>query len=304
MRLERGLLIAIIDQLAEDDIDVVLLKGVALAQLVYGNLALRPMVDIDVLIRREHAEAALKSVGQLGYERMRPELSPGLEAGFENEILLHHRDRPAHYLELHWGLFDSNFHHRQVSEEFLWSHTESVSLLGRTVSVLTPEVQLLHLCGHLVLHHHAEGLLWWQDITEVIFAHQSRLVWDRVISYAEEAGLVLSLQRTLPVVAEQWHCPIPPAALAQIMRLRPTTAEREAVDLLTAGGRSATQRLLADLVGLSNRQEQLRFLYHNVFPSTAYMDERYAISRPSLRPYYYVRRWLIGLAGWRGKSTD
>ena len=60
---------AIIDRLDANGVDVALLKGVVLAQLVYGNLALRPMMDIDLLIRREHAEAALEALAQLGYEQ-------------------------------------------------------------------------------------------------------------------------------------------------------------------------------------------------------------------------------------------
>ncbi len=48
---------------------VVILKGAALATSVYGDPALRPMCDIDVLVRREDLALWTRQVTDLGYER-------------------------------------------------------------------------------------------------------------------------------------------------------------------------------------------------------------------------------------------
>jgi len=39
--------------LQREDIPVILLKGAHLAEIVYGNIAVRPMADIDLLVRQE-----------------------------------------------------------------------------------------------------------------------------------------------------------------------------------------------------------------------------------------------------------
>jgi hypothetical protein len=48
-------------------IPIILLKGAALAHLIYSSPELRPMLDIDVLIDRRHAEAAVRIASDLGF---------------------------------------------------------------------------------------------------------------------------------------------------------------------------------------------------------------------------------------------
>src|SRR5262245_12784879 len=53
--------------LREGKIPVVVLKGAALAETVYGDRALRPMSDVDLLIRKENLNAVERLLGPLGY---------------------------------------------------------------------------------------------------------------------------------------------------------------------------------------------------------------------------------------------
>ena len=46
-------LAAALDRLAARRIDTIVLKGVALAHTVYDTVALRPMIDVDLLVRRD-----------------------------------------------------------------------------------------------------------------------------------------------------------------------------------------------------------------------------------------------------------
>jgi hypothetical protein len=48
-------------------VPIIVLKGAALAHLIYPSPELRPMVDIDVLIDPIHAEAAVRIASDLGY---------------------------------------------------------------------------------------------------------------------------------------------------------------------------------------------------------------------------------------------
>ncbi len=51
----------------DQKIPVILLKGAALAPLVYRGIALRPMADLDLLIRRSDLSSAEGALCQLGY---------------------------------------------------------------------------------------------------------------------------------------------------------------------------------------------------------------------------------------------
>jgi hypothetical protein len=44
-------------------------------------------------------------------------------------------------------------------------------------------------------------------------------------------------------------------------------------------------------------RQRVRFARTNLFPSAAYMRQRYQIKHPLLLPLYYPYRWLRGLRG-------
>jgi len=54
-------------RLRDEDIDVLVLKGAALAHLIYPQPGLRPMSDVDVLVAPRHLERAAELVSALGY---------------------------------------------------------------------------------------------------------------------------------------------------------------------------------------------------------------------------------------------
>ena len=56
-----------LESLKKVGLQVIVLKGGALAETVYGNLALRPMSDIDLLIRKEDLLSVDKQLNMLGY---------------------------------------------------------------------------------------------------------------------------------------------------------------------------------------------------------------------------------------------
>ena len=57
----------LLEAFAASDITIILLKGAALAHLIYPKPALRPMIDIDVLINPADVERAVRVTSELGY---------------------------------------------------------------------------------------------------------------------------------------------------------------------------------------------------------------------------------------------
>lgn len=286
----------LLSEFALNGIDVILLKGAALVERIYGNIALRPMVDVDLLVRREHVRPALASLQAAGYQSSGAEIRPDTALDFENELLLWKQDRVEWVTELHWSLFDSPYYQHRLPEATLWASAVEFQMDDQPARVLSPELELLHLCGHLTLHHRGQGLLWWNDIAEVIHADSPRLNWDKLLQQAAELDLVLPLQHILPEVARGWRAPVPPEALDRLAALTPSREEAQVFDSLTAGHRPPARRLLADLQGLPGWKPKARFLASNLFPSAAYMDERYAITHPWQRPFYYPYRWYLGIS--------
>ena len=210
-------LAAALDHLAAVGVAVILLKGAALAENLYANLALRPMVDLDLLVRRAAAAPALQHLTTAGYRAIDygPHMLSTLT--FENEIMLIEPGPQAGMLELHWSLFDSPHHQARLPEDWLWQTAQPAPAAGRRALILGNEAQLLHLCGHLALHHAGQSdLLWLHDVAELLQQTAQTLDWELVLAQAQACDLVLSLRQTLARVVAMWQAPAPEGALARL----------------------------------------------------------------------------------------
>ena len=288
-------LAAALDRLAARRIDTIVLKGVALAHTVYDTVALRPMIDVDLLVRRDRALDALDILRECGYRPDRDEIMPAALLAYENELFLRKRDRLEWHLELHWSLFDSPYYQARLPESDLWATAVPLMVEGAATRVLSPEWMLLHLCGHLVLHHRNRGLLWQFDIVELLHHEREHIDWHVALERAATMKLMLPLKLVLPELAEVWGAPIPAPVLAQLAAARPGRVEARVFRAQTTGRRSVGPRLIDDLVALPSWAARARFLWANLFPPAAYMDERYRIGHPALRVLYYPYRWGIGI---------
>lgn len=276
-------------------IDVLVLKGGALAETVYGNIAVRPLLDFDLLVRRERAVEAIDALNALGYERATIEPHVGIALRHENEVLMYKQGQIEVRMELHWSLFDSPHYQDRLPMEWFWESATTGSVAGRQTPVLGAEAQLLHLCGHLMLHHRGDELLWLHDIAELLYAYEGRITWSQVLEKAAAWDLILPLKQVISSVAAEWQAPVPADVLARLDRMTPSRAEEQVFSWLTGERRPVLERFWADLATMPNWTERLSYALRQLFPSYRYMRHRYAISHPLLLPFYYPYRWWLGL---------
>jgi len=281
--------------LSSQDISVLLLKGAALGPAVYGNPALRPLGDLDLLVRPADAPRALEVLTAHGYAPLHPPLRPASLLEDENEVFL--RRQSGADLELHWSLFDFPHYRYHLPMELFWSNARPLAIGGASAWMLGPEDQILHLCAHLVLHHGGEQprLLWFHDVAEVIAHDSGQLDWAALLERARDCDLFLPLQQVLPHLAGEWKVPIPPSILERLQETRPSPAECSLHVRLAAQRRSVARRFWEGLAGRPTWTARLRFAWDHLFPSPTYMRERYAIRHAWLLPFYYPYRWLLGL---------
>lgn len=274
----------------------IVLKGGALAHAVYGNVGVRPLMDVDVLMRREHLEPALRVLDGVGFAAPRAETRAGAAAAYESEMLLLKAASFPVALELHWSLFDSPFYQETLDLEECWTAAVPLAFGATTARMLDPVSQLLHLCGHLVLHHGGRDLLWEHDIAEWVRVNGAGFDWERFLRKAEEWNLVIAVRQLLLPLADG-GAPIPAAVAARLRQLQPSAGERRAVGYMTAPARGVAQRFWADLASMGGWRARFGYAWTHLFPSAEYMRQRYGIRHPLLMPLYYPYRWLRGLRG-------
>lgn len=288
----------ILDCLSAASVDVILLKGAALIRTVYET-GLRPMEDLDLLVRRDSARTALEAVPTLGYATTSPEVRPGSDLAFENEVRLTRRTDLAPFaLELHWSLFDIPQYQQALPLDWFWDTAQSLKVGGSTARVLAPEALLLYLCGHLTLHH-AHGsanMLWYQDIAEVVNHCRDSLDWPLIFARAAKYHLVLPLQTVLHRLTTDWGLTLPPDVSAGLDALVPSPDEH-ALAVEKAAPRPVIRRFWNDLASTRGWSARLRYAWIQLFPSPAYMRHRYGITRGCLIPLCYPYRWWLGLRG-------
>jgi hypothetical protein len=278
-------------------VPVLLLKGAALAGVLYGDPALRPMRDLDLLVPETEAGHALAVLAACGYTATHAEARPGSRLAWENELLLSKPGVIGIAVELHWRPFDAPFYQQRLRADWFWATATPVAVGAARALTLGPEAQFLYLAGHLMLHHRGQGLRWWLDLAELLRHARGALDWQTLLARAEADALVIPLQEALAALVGVWGVRIAPEILAQAAALQPSAAERRAYGHLTAAQRPVAQRFWADLTGLPTWADRGRFAWAHIVPTPAYMLGRYHPPHPWLTPLLYPWRWLTGLAG-------
>ena len=285
----------VLERLADAGIDAIVLKGAALARPVYGSLALRPMSDLDILVRHRHMGRAGAFAEALGFHPAALETHSGALAEYENALAFSKPGAVCIDLDVHWSLVDSPFYQRELSMEWFWDTARIRQLGGLSAPTLGPEALLLHLCTHLILHHRGVGLLWWNDIAALLHAERA-LDWDQIFARSREYQLLLPMREALIHLAAEWRAPIPGDALRRFSAAHPERAEAALFKRLRVPA-AAGRRFWTDLRSLASWPQRLRFARTQLLPSATYMQSRYDIRNRWLVPMYYPYRWLRGVRG-------
>lgn len=216
--------------LQNQDITIILLKGAHLAEIVYGNIALRTMGDLDLLIRKADLPKAAEKLLQMGYSWSKPiECMPNIEISCNQSQHLLPLIKPnGTTIELHWTIENPNPAFR-IDVNGLWERARPVSIAGVEAMVLSPEDLLLHLCLHTSYHHaFCFGLRPFCDISATIHHYQNEIDWKQIELRAHEWGVSTYVHITLWLTRELLGVTVPEAL---IKSLEPSDFDTHMVDL-------------------------------------------------------------------------
>lgn len=188
LRLEQ-LFLQALDILDEEGVDAVLLKGAGLATTVYASFNARPMYDIDLLVRPEHALRAwnaLRANGWVHDETERP------TAFYTTHYHLPPLDDPGGTglaLELHTSLADECI---GLNPDMIRQNAREIQIHGRRALVPVVEHQVVHLATHFAWTHGLASAAWrtFRDLYKI--ASHTSIDWDRVVSVAKVAHATTS----------------------------------------------------------------------------------------------------------------
>jgi hypothetical protein len=207
-----GELARLLRLLGDAGIPVMPVKGIALAESLYGDPALRICADIDILVPPERFGEAFHFLLASGYEAgfTQPALV-ALLARYGKDCLLMRQDSACLYpLQLHCGLIWGGPAERSLAEE-IWSEASRITFRGVPAFALSAEWEFLYYAIHAA-RHGLFPLKWLVDLDRI--CTRGNLDWERVKEKAKLLGWKRAVQSTLSACATLLDTPAPALFLA------------------------------------------------------------------------------------------
>lgn len=256
----------ILHSLNQANIEVIILKGMALGQTVYNDIGLRPAYDIDILIHKNDFCLVEEILRRLGYIN-----SSSYPEDFHKDNIM---------VDVHWELINvtrvqsrSKCHRLDIEE--IWQNSRYIGLSGQKVRVLLSEHCLMELCLHLVFHHGLNGLMWFIDIAKVIDKYQNEIDWDKFIRDCLRFKINKPVYYTLFYVKEILNQSVPQFVLDQLKPTRQNALEIKIFNLILSGSHIENARFLFTLLAMEGIVDKMVFIKEIFLPSARIVSSRY-----------------------------
>lgn len=281
----------VLKTLKDADILVIPLKGAYLAEVVYGDIALRPMSDVDLLVRQEDFRKTIELLTDKGY---RAEGKAAPEDVFS--VRQHYpplTGKNGFSIEIHWTLTQPDLNDR-IEIKSIWHRTRPCMVANVDVPVLSPEDLILHLCIHAALHHGLGGQLRSLfDISRTIRFYTDDINWLFLSDLARLWGAERSVYLVLALADRYAGIPVPEGLMADIRSENSVSEIFEIAEtFLFNRSRVVISRRVTKLWEEQNLLRKGRYLLSRFFLPAAEIGVHYGVPSNSIKVYlYYFIRW-------------
>jgi len=284
----------VLKSLADIRLPVIALKGLALVKNIYGDIALRPMADIDFLVKEEDVVRAGRTLLTLGYRQVFP--------AWESNIKRHHHLPPftsksGTIIELHWDIVPV-YCPIKVDINGLWERACLIKEDDAAVRVFSLEDLFLHLCIHACFHLQTGiDLIPFCDMAGLIRTFTDKIDWQIVIERATRWGTQKGVYLMLLLVRELLGVSAPDKIISEIKPgdYQPIFFDKALEQIFDANpsGQLFRKRIgiLVNIKKTNSIKGMVLALLKGAFPSRKYMASIYPIplSSPKIYLYYFVR---------------
>jgi putative nucleotidyltransferase-like protein len=198
----------VLGRLAEAGVPVIPLKGIPLADWLYGDPALRVCADIDILVPPSSVLGARRVILANGYSSPFPE-SFFLNHQFHTSAdcsLLPRQSIVPYMLEVHWKVLHHSSGDNEAMQD-LWAEARPKSCLGAPAYALSPDWEFLYLTVHAASHKW-QTLKWLLDIHELSIT--GLVNWQKLRENAGRLGVGPLVEITLGICSSLFATPVPP----------------------------------------------------------------------------------------------
>lgn len=209
-------LIRLAEQFDRAQIPCVVFKGVAFAARYYPRPELRESSDIDLLVQRQHIEAATELLIAVGYSSWK-QLPAGQLRAYRRRWHAQHfgNSNRGVGVDLHWRIDDSGSS-SGVHPDLVWSRATMTAIGSQRILTIPPDVLLLVLCAHASRHSDPwSRLKWVTDVAQVTRTLSSEQ-WEAVLGTAERRDCLRSTLLGVSLARQVLGIDVPPQVLARV----------------------------------------------------------------------------------------
>lgn len=178
----------------KENIDVLVLKGGALCNLIYPDKALRPMRDLDLLVKKKDAVRAYDKLNSMGFTGKQMESKHHLRHAMpemNKEV-----DGVRVNVDLHRNVF-TNLHPVSLTLDATSAPLIPFKVASQPAFTLGYTEMLLHLCHHLITPGQAMKLISVADIIGFATHYVDQIDWKQ---FHESYGFVINTLRMLDLL--------------------------------------------------------------------------------------------------------
>jgi hypothetical protein len=286
-----------VSMLNDEQIPVVPLKGIYLSEVVYKDIGVRHLSDIDVLIKNNDLEYICELMKKHGWSVTSAMVHSNLEAQEFTHAHPATLVKGQMRIELHTHLYNGN-QGADISESDLWADTNLEQFLGVEIRQLSNELLLQHLCLHL--HKHLFGqelkILGFCDIREFLAMSKDRFSWKQFEDIAVNYKCKEEIDQILYLCVKYWNISVP----KKFFNSEIPQAKLEERFWSFTGGISKKENHFLDKINgttdkvsqLKTKRDRLTYLFGFVFPSPAFMRNRYQLDQERWLLLWYLYRPL------------
>lgn len=243
------------NQLEQNDIVSISIKGPLLSNQLYQNSNARFYTDLDLIVKPHQLKNAVDVMVKAGYSLKRPTENLNEKEWekyfvLENDVGLVHKEKRI-YIELHRGIYVPGLLEEE-SEALFLGELQKIEIQGTTFHTLHPTQYFLYLCFHGAKHMYFR-LCWLRDVAE--FIKNEEIDHAKVCSLAKELKIEKLLSVSLILANKYFNTLIPPE-YESILKLKGVNRLAKLSDKIIRGpGRARFHR---DVLLIKGRKDRIR----------------------------------------------
>jgi len=260
------------------EIQVIVFKGAALLSTVYREIALRPMEDIDLIVRPTQNDTVQAILSKQGFVP-----DPLYPMTFRRGIIT----VDVHNDFLSTQRIRSRRNIINVHMDDVWARSIPLNENLHHIFRLSPYDNLLALSFH-ILKHQFSRLIWFADIRESVNADNEIFDWIEFSEYITDARANKMVLYTLLLAQHLVGMDVPDFVLKHLGTDTLSSMEHTILRLRLAEADPGTAIDLLWICQIQGWVKRMQFIYENIFPRQEIMNQIFPDS--SLTVHTFLRR--------------